>query len=85
MNPAELNSERIPLGLPRGKRANKNKTLPCNEDFPRFTAESLQLLKDRLTKIYGEQSADVALEKILPRGDVQALADHAFPAAAAFR
>ena len=38
----ELNSERIPRGLPRGKRANKNKTLPCNEDSPRLAAGSLQ-------------------------------------------
>ena len=37
-----MNSERIPRGLPRGKRANKNKALHCNEDSPRLAEGSLQ-------------------------------------------
>ena len=42
LNEPELNSESIPRGLLRGKRANKNGTLPCNEDSLRLDAENLQ-------------------------------------------
>ena len=57
----ELNSERIPGGLSRSKRTNKDKTQPYHEDSPRLAAGSFQLIKTHTD----EDNNEPELERII--------------------
>lgn len=63
----QLNSERIPRGLSQGKRANTNKTLPCNGDSPRLTPGSLQSDSSWSIKIDNEADGWSVLHLKFPR------------------